>query len=68
MRKKDDDQPVWLTTAAVRARYGVSHMWIERRMKDGSGFPKYTLLGRLRFWRLTEIEEWERKQAAGRAA
>jgi hypothetical protein len=48
----------------VRQRYGdVSHMWIERRLKDGSGFPKPRYIGRLRFWQLADLEKWERSLA-----
>jgi predicted DNA-binding transcriptional regulator AlpA len=39
-------------------------MWIERRLADDSGFPRPTKFGRLRFWKLAEIEAWERAQAA----
>jgi predicted DNA-binding transcriptional regulator AlpA len=55
----------FLTSAQVRARYGnVSFMWIERRLADDSAFPKPTKMGRLRFWKLADLEAWERTQAA----
>ena len=45
----------------VRARYGdVSAMWVERRLRDESGFPKPHYIGRLRFWRLSDLIAWER--------
>ena len=49
----------YLTAAQLMARYGgVSHMWLVRRMaKDG--FPKPVYFGGLRFWRRTEVEQWE---------
>ena len=54
----------FLTSAQVRARYGgVSHMWIERRLADESAFPKPIKMGRLRFWKLADLETWERTQA-----
>lgn len=54
----------FLTSAQVRARYGnVSHMWLERRAKDGSGFPASVKFGRLRFWKLAELQAWELAQA-----
>ena len=59
-----DQHETFLTTAKVRERYGVSHMFIERRLADaGSTFPRPIYLGRLRFWKLAELEAWERAQA-----
>lgn len=51
----------FLTAAQVRARYGnVSRMWLFRRLEK-DGFPQPILFGgRSRFFRLTELEEWER--------
>lgn len=57
----------YLSTKQVRERFGVSHMWIERRMQD-SGFPRPVKMGRLRFYNLEQVEEWERAQAAKSAA
>lgn len=55
---------IFLSAAQVRARYGgVSFMWIERRLKDDSGYPSPIKMGRLRFWRLADLEHWERAQA-----
>ena len=55
---------VLIPAAKVRARYGdCSHMWIERRLKDDSGFPRPRYIGRLRFWLLEELEAWERALA-----
>jgi predicted DNA-binding transcriptional regulator AlpA len=54
----------FLNAGQVRARYGgASHMWLLRRMAH-SEFPKPTYLGRLRFWRLSELVVWERDQAS----
>ncbi len=41
-------------------------MWIERRLKDDSGFPAPVYIGRLRFWRLHELEKWEHGLATKR--
>ena len=57
----------FLSTKQVCERYGVSHMWIERRMKD-SGFPCPMKMGRLRFYELQAIEAWEKRQAKKSAA
>src|ERR1019366_4546840 len=54
----------YLTAGQVRVRYGsCSHMWLIRRMQD-SGFPAPAYFGRRRFWRLSDLESWERDQAA----
>jgi predicted DNA-binding transcriptional regulator AlpA len=51
---------LYLRTKQVRARYGnVSHMWIERRLRDDPTFPKPTYFGRMRFFKLSELEAWE---------
>jgi hypothetical protein len=55
---------IFVTSFQLRSRYGgVSHMGIERRLGDDAGFPKPTKFGRLRFWRLADIEAWERSRA-----
>jgi predicted DNA-binding transcriptional regulator AlpA len=59
----NENSETFLNAGQVRARYGgASHMWLLRRMAD-SEFPKPTYLGRLRFWRLSELVLWERDQA-----
>ena len=53
-------KPVYVRVADVRARYGVSDMWIARKQRD-CGFPAAIHLGgRDRFWRLDELESWDR--------
>lgn len=39
-------------------------MWIERRLKDDPTFPKPVYLGRLRYWKISDLETWEREKAA----
>lgn len=59
---KNDD--CYLNASQVMARYGdCSHMWIIRRQADAK-FPSPVYFGRLRFWKLSELIAWERKQAA----
>jgi predicted DNA-binding transcriptional regulator AlpA len=61
-RIQQSNDSEYMTAAQLMARYGVSHMWLIRRMaKDG--FPKPSYFGRLRFWRRTEVEQWERSKA-----
>jgi hypothetical protein len=55
-------QTLFLKARQVRARYGdVSHMWLVRRQKD-AGFPSPTILGGIRFWKLSDLERWEKDQ------
>jgi hypothetical protein len=58
-------QDQYLSAPAVRRRFGVSDMWLHRRLYDGSGFPAPDLIvkGR-RFWKLSTLEAWERRAAA----
>lgn len=62
---------VFLDIPALMARYGVSHMFIERRLKKDPSFPKPTQFGMgagkhqgPRYWRIDEIEKWERARVA----
>lgn len=53
-----------IPTAQVRRRYGgCSHMWIERRLKDDPTFPKPLYIAKRRYWRLGDLEAWERAVA-----
>ncbi|MFK4382517.1 hypothetical protein [Bradyrhizobium sp. USDA 223] len=62
-----DDPNALIPTAQVRARYGgVSHMWVERRLKDDPDFPRPLYIAKRRFWRLGELAAWERSVAARR--
>jgi predicted DNA-binding transcriptional regulator AlpA len=55
---------VYLKTKQVRVRYGgASHMFIERRLKNDPAFPRPVYMGRIRFWKLSELERWEAAQA-----
>jgi predicted DNA-binding transcriptional regulator AlpA len=62
----------YLQSSAVRARYGVSDMTIWRWLQNTSlGFPAPIRINGRRFWRLTELEEWEASRSTaemGRAA
>jgi predicted DNA-binding transcriptional regulator AlpA len=62
-RTRQSDNSEFLTSGQLMARYGVSHMWLRRRMEQDD-FPKPSYFGRLRFWRRTEVEQWERSKAA----
>jgi hypothetical protein len=59
---------VWLSTRQVRDRYGgVSAMWVERRLQSDPRFPRPKKFGRLRFFELSRLEEYERAIAAKEA-
>jgi predicted DNA-binding transcriptional regulator AlpA len=56
---------LFLKTKQVRERYGgCSHMFIERRLANDPTFPRPIYFGRMRFWKLSELEMWEKAQAA----
>jgi predicted DNA-binding transcriptional regulator AlpA len=58
------DAAVFIGAPQVCARYGgVSHMWIERRLQDDPDFPKPVYIGRLRYWRIADLEQYERAAA-----
>jgi predicted DNA-binding transcriptional regulator AlpA len=61
-RTRQSNDSEYLTAAQLMARYGVSHMWLIRRMAR-DGFPKPSYFGRLRFWRRAEVEQWECSKA-----
>ena len=54
---------VYLNHKQTCARFGgVSHMWIRRRqLRDG--FPLPVFMGRQKFWRIADLEAWEKSQA-----
>lgn len=55
----------FIAAAQVMARYGgVSHMWL-RRKQQKEGFPSPVRFGgRLRFWKVSDLERWERSKLA----
>jgi hypothetical protein len=65
--KKHTTTDVFLTAKQVRARYGdASDMWIWRQLhkaKDGL-FPKPLVINTRRYWRLSELETYERLMAS----
>jgi predicted DNA-binding transcriptional regulator AlpA len=50
-------------------RYGVTSMTLHRWLRDDRlDFPKPMLIGRMRFWRIADLEVWEASRAQPRAA
>lgn len=61
------EQPdkTFLPAAAVRARYGVSDMSLWRWLHASEmGFPEPLRINRRRFWKLSDLEAFEARQAA----
>ena len=66
MSSTREEATVFLTGPKVRARYGVSDMTLWRWLRDMRlDFPRPTYLGRFRYWRLDDLERWERAQPRG---
>lgn len=48
---------------------GISEMTLWRWLRDPTlNFPKPLVINRRRYWRVVDIEKWERDQATGKAA
>ena len=60
---------IYFSAAQVRKRYAnVSDMWIWRRLHDESGFPKPIVMNKRRYWRHSELVEWEKSHESLGAA
>ena len=53
----DDDS--FLPSSEVMRRYGVSKMFIERKLANDPTFPRPHYFGKRRFWKLGELRRWE---------
>lgn len=61
-----DEQQTYLPSASVRARYGVSDMSLWRWLRDETlDFPAPILIHRRRYWKLADLETWEKSRAKG---
>ena len=59
----------FLPANRVWSRYGVTSMTIHRWLRDDRlGFPKPLLIGRMRFWRIADLEAWEATRQSGQTA
>ncbi|MBN7776719.1 hypothetical protein JYP49_05595 [Nitratireductor aquimarinus] len=59
----------FLPARHVLDRYRISQMTLWRWLADESmAFPKPVYLGRYRYWRIADIQEWEAAQEARGAA
>jgi hypothetical protein len=56
---------VWISTNQVLARYGGrSQMWLWRKIQNEPTFPRPAYFGRMQFFRVDELEAYERAAAA----
>ena len=65
-RASADATTTYLNAAQVRARYGgVSDMALWRWLQDQQlGFPKPFRVNRRRFWKVSDLADWERTRRA----
>lgn len=63
-------QQIFLTSTQVQVRYGsISDMALWRWLRDPRmDFPQPIYFGRLRFWRLNDLEKWERDRVSNQTA
>jgi hypothetical protein len=59
MAKSHADDDSYLPSSEVMRRYGVSKMFIERRLTNDPAFPRPHYFGKRRFWKLGELRHWE---------
>ncbi|MBB6407643.1 helix-turn-helix transcriptional regulator [Mesorhizobium sangaii] len=58
----------FLPARRVWERYGVTSMTLHRWLNDQRiAFPKPVYIGRFRYFKLAEIEAWERTNASSKA-
>jgi predicted DNA-binding transcriptional regulator AlpA len=56
----------FLTARKTRERYGVTDMTLYRWLRDERmGFPKPIYFGRFRYFRIPDLENWERRMERG---
>jgi hypothetical protein len=61
---------IFITTAQLRARYGgMSNVWVNRKVKTEPSFPRPYYFGESsqRFFKLADVEKFERQRVAEEA-
>lgn len=60
----NEEEDVYLSLAAVAKRFGdLNPRTVKRWLLDPDlGFPKPLVVGKRRFFKLKELEKWEKKQ------
>ena len=62
------ENEIRLPTRLVMQRYNVADRTIDRWISDPKvGFPKPLVVNRRRYFRLRELEQWERRRATAKA-
>ncbi len=57
--------PAFLPSRLVAARYSTSMRTLDRWLLDDRlGFPAPVRIGRMRFWRIADLEAWEAARSA----
>ena len=60
----DESEEVFLSARQVCERYGgCSTMWLHRKVRDDATFPRPTFLGSRRYFKLSQLNAWEKAQA-----
>ncbi len=61
----NNDKTEYLTAGQVRSRFGgTSRMWLHRRLVKDSFPTPVTFGGRFRFFKLADVQAWERSMIA----
>jgi predicted DNA-binding transcriptional regulator AlpA len=67
-QEKKAQAQTFATGSQIRIRYGISDMTLWRWAHDPAlGFPRPVYINRRRYWRLAEVEAWERSRARARS-
>jgi predicted DNA-binding transcriptional regulator AlpA len=60
---RHDTTPIYCDATRTAARYNKTIRTIDRWADDPRmGFPQPVYLGRMRFWRVADLEAWEAEQ------
>jgi predicted DNA-binding transcriptional regulator AlpA len=58
---------VWISAKQVCQRYGGrSHMWLDRKLRNNPDFPRPVYDGRIRIFRVAELDDYDRALIAAR--
>jgi hypothetical protein len=58
---------IWISARQVCQRYGGrSHMWLDRKLRNNPDFPRPAYDGRIRIFRVAELDDYDRALIAAR--
>lgn len=64
---KGEPEAVWLSAKSTWTRYNTTSMSLWRWLKDPAlGFPRPIFIGRFRYFKLSELEAFDREREAER--